>query len=132
MAEAYDMTLVNMRFIKPMDERTVLDIAAQHDALVTVEENMVAGGAGSAVNEVLLAADVHMPVLNVGIPDRFIEHGSREDCLVSAGLDRAGLERRILPWWQAHAPTVFARMRSGGRRGALAAFRARRAARLSQ
>ncbi len=132
MAEAHDMTLVNMRFIKPLDERTVLDIAAQHDALVTVEENVVAGGAGSAVNEVLLAADVHLPVLNVGIPDRFIEHGSREDCLVAAGLDRVGLEQRILPWWQTHAPRVFARMRAGGRLGALAAFRARRAARLSQ
>jgi deoxyxylulose-5-phosphate synthase len=102
--------------------------------LVTVEENVIAGGAGSAVNEVLLAADAHIPVLNVGIPDRFIEHGSREDCLVSAGLDRGGLEQRILPWWQAHAPTGFARMRVGGRfrAGAFAAFRARRAARLSQ
>ncbi len=132
MAEAHDLTLVNMRFIKPLDEHTVLDMAARHDALVTVEENVIAGGAGSAVNEVLLAADVHMPVLNVGIPDRFIEHGSREDCLVSAGLDRSGLEQRILPWWQAHAPTGFARMRVGARLGAFAAFRARRAARLSQ
>ncbi|HEX4023852.1 MAG TPA: 1-deoxy-D-xylulose-5-phosphate synthase [Steroidobacteraceae bacterium] len=131
LADEHDMTLVNMRFIKPLDERTVLDMAAQHDALVTVEENVVAGGGGSAINEVLLAADVHMPVLNVGIPDRFIEHGSREDCLVSAGLDRASLEPRILQWWQAHAPVGWARIRAGARLGALAAFRARRA-RLSQ
>jgi len=131
MAEEHDMTLVNMRFVKPLDERTVLDMAAQHDALVTVEENVIAGGAGSAVNEVLLAGDVHVPVLNCGIPDRFVEHGSREDCLVSAGLDRASLEQRILHWWQAHAPSGLARIRAGGRLGALAAFRARRA-RLSQ
>jgi 1-deoxy-D-xylulose-5-phosphate synthase len=131
LAETHDMTLANMRFIKPLDERTVLDMARQHDALVTVEENVVAGGAGSAINELLAAADVHIPVLNIGIPDRFIEHGSREDCLVSAGLDRASLEQRVLQWWQAHAPSAAARVRAGGRLGAFAALRARRA-RLSQ
>jgi 1-deoxy-D-xylulose-5-phosphate synthase len=103
LAEAHDMTLVNMRFIKPLDVQMVLEIAAHHEAIVTVEENVVAGGAGSAVNDALLAADQHLPVLNCGIPDRFVEHGSREDCLVSAGLDAASLERRILHWWHAHA-----------------------------
>jgi len=98
-AEKHDMTVVNMRFIKPLDEQTVLTIAAQHDALVTVEESVVAGGAGSAVNELLAAAGLQARVLNCGIPDRFIEHGSREDCLASAGLDLAGLENTILQWW---------------------------------
>jgi 1-deoxy-D-xylulose-5-phosphate synthase len=98
LAQQHDMTLVNMRFIKPLDEEAVLAIAASHDALVTVEENVLAGGAGSAVNEVLLAAGIQMPILNCGIPDRFIEHGSREDCLRAAGLDSNSLERKIATW----------------------------------
>jgi 1-deoxy-D-xylulose-5-phosphate synthase len=76
----------------------VLRMASNHSALVTVEENVVAGGAGSAVNEVLLAAGIQMPILNCGIPDRFIEHGSREDCLRAAGLDGESLERTIVHW----------------------------------
>ncbi len=99
-AASHDMTLVNMRFIKPLDEQTVLAIAREHDALVTVEENVVAGGAGSAVNELLLAAGIQTQVLNCGIPDRFIEHGSREDCLAAAGLDFASLERTLSRWWR--------------------------------
>ena len=90
-----------MRFIKPLDEQLVLEMAAEHEALVTVEENVVSGGAGSAINEVLAAADVRLPVLNLGIPDRFIEHGSRDDGLRAAGLDPAALERRILEWARA-------------------------------
>jgi 1-deoxy-D-xylulose-5-phosphate synthase len=120
LAQAHDLTLVNMRFVKPLDRATILEIAAEHDALVTVEENVVAGGAGSAINELLLAADVRMPVLNCGIPDRFIEHGSREDCLVSAGLDRTSLERCILDWWQSVAPAALMRSRLRGRLSALA------------
>jgi 1-deoxy-D-xylulose-5-phosphate synthase len=100
MADTSNMTLVNMRFIKPLDEDLILAMAASHDALVTVEENVIAGGAGSAVNEVLLAAGIQVPVLNCGIPDRFIEHGSREDCLRAAGLDSQSLERRIVRWSQ--------------------------------
>ncbi|HTW74596.1 MAG TPA: 1-deoxy-D-xylulose-5-phosphate synthase [Steroidobacteraceae bacterium] len=123
LAETHDLTLVNMRFVKPLDRDTLLEIAAEHDAIVTVEENAVAGGAGSAINEALLAAEVRLPVLNCGIPDRFVEHGSREDCLVSAGLDRASLEVRILEWWQSVAPALM-RARLRGRRGALAALRA--------
>jgi 1-deoxy-D-xylulose-5-phosphate synthase len=113
LAEAHDLTLVNMRFIKPLDVQMVLEVAAHHEALVTVEENVIAGGAGSAVNEALLAADLHLPVLNCGIPDRFVEHGSREDCLVSAGLDAASLERCILHWWHARAASSRARARTG-------------------
>jgi 1-deoxy-D-xylulose-5-phosphate synthase len=114
-ANTHDMTVVNMRFIKPLDEQTILAMAAQHDALVTVEENVVAGGAGSAVNEVLMAAGSQTPVLNCGIPDRFIEHGSREECLTSAGLDQASLEATILQWWGDRYATSVAR-RSGSRR----------------
>ncbi len=110
-AQQHDMTLVNMRFIKPLDQELVLLTAAQHEALVTVEENVVAGGAGSAVNELLLAAGVQMPVLNIGIPDRFIEHGSRDDCLRAAHLDRDSLERTLLQWWR---PRAAAPMRARG------------------
>jgi deoxyxylulose-5-phosphate synthase len=87
--------------------------------LVTVEENVIAGGAGSAVNEVLLAAGIQMPVLNCGIPDRFIEDGSREDCLRAAGLDGESLERRIVAWCRARAraPYPSARARPAIRAG---------------
>ena len=66
-------------------------MAAEHELLVTVDENAVAGGAGSAVNECLAAHDVQIPVLNLGLPDRFIQHGGRGDMLREAGLDRDGI-----------------------------------------
>jgi 1-deoxy-D-xylulose-5-phosphate synthase len=99
-AERHDMTLVNMRYVKPLDERLVLALAAKHQALVTLEENVISGGAGSAVSECLSAASICLPVLHCGIPDRFIEHGSRNDCLAAAGLDAATLEGTILHWWR--------------------------------
>jgi 1-deoxy-D-xylulose-5-phosphate synthase len=98
-AERLDATLVNMRFVKPLDEDLVLSIAAQHRAIVTLEENVVAGGAGSAVGELLAAEDVPLPLLHLGIPDRFIEHGSRDDCLKAAGLDFASLAGAVEHWW---------------------------------
>jgi len=98
--ERLDATVVNMRFIKPLDEELVLRVIARHRALVTVEENAVAGGAGSAVAELLAAAGTELPQLLVGIPDRFIEHGARDDCLAAAGLDLAGLSRSIEEWWE--------------------------------
>jgi 1-deoxy-D-xylulose-5-phosphate synthase len=101
-AEKLDATLVNLRFIKPMDEELVVRIATTHRALVTVEENVVAGGAGSAIHECLAAHGSSLPALNLGIPDRFVEHGSREDCLAAAGLDAASLEAAITRWW--HVP----------------------------
>jgi 1-deoxy-D-xylulose-5-phosphate synthase len=100
-AEQLDATLVNLRFIKPLDEELIVRIAAAHRALVTIEENVVAGGAGSAINECLAANGHCTPTLNLGIPDRFIEHGAREDCLAAAGLDRASVEAAITRWWQA-------------------------------
>jgi 1-deoxy-D-xylulose-5-phosphate synthase len=98
-AERLDATLVNMRFVKPLDEDLVLSIAARHKAIVTLEENVVAGGAGSAVGELLAAEDIPLPLLHLGIPDRFIEHGSREDCLKAAGLDLASLTGAVEHWW---------------------------------
>jgi 1-deoxy-D-xylulose-5-phosphate synthase len=80
-------SVVNMRFIKPLDEDIVLDLAREHDVLVTVEDNAIAGGAGGAVDECLARADVRIRVLNLGLPDRFLEHGSREQLLTEAGLD---------------------------------------------
>ena len=98
-AERLDATVVNMRFIKPLDEDLVISVAERHRAIVTIEENATIGGAGSAVGELLAAEGVHLPLLQLGIPDRFIEHGSRESCLVAAGLDHAGLTSSIERWW---------------------------------
>ncbi len=98
-ANRLDATLVNMRFIKPLDEDLVLSVAARHRALITIEENAVAGGAGSAIAELLASEGVQMPLLQLGIPDRFIEHGSRDSCLAAAGLDAGGLSSSIERWW---------------------------------
>lgn len=98
-AERLDATLVNMRFVKPLDEALVIGIAARHRAIVTVEENAIMGGAGSAVGEALTAAGVRIALLHLGIPDKFIEHGSRDTCLAAAGLDLAGLTANIDRWW---------------------------------
>jgi 1-deoxy-D-xylulose-5-phosphate synthase len=98
-AERLDATVVNMRFVKPLDEALVLKVAARHRALITLEENVVAGGAGSAIGELLAAEGVAMPLMHIGIPDRFIEHGSREDCLAAAGLDFASVAATVEHWW---------------------------------
>ena len=90
-AEQLYATVVNMRFVKPLDEEMVLEMATAHERLVTVEENALAGGAGSAVNEVLLAHGVPAAVLNHALPDRFIDQGSRADMLHDAGLDTGGI-----------------------------------------
>ena len=98
-AERLDATLVNMRFVKPLDEKLVLTLAERHRAIVTIEENAIIGGAGAGVGELLSAHGVQLPLLNIGIPDRFIEHGSRETCLAAAGLDLAGLTAAVERWW---------------------------------
>jgi len=98
-AEAFDATLVNMRFVKPLDEELILSLVTRHRALITIEENAVLGGAGSAVVELLAAEGASLPLLQLGIPDRFIAHGSREGCLAAAGLDAAGLKASIERWW---------------------------------
>jgi 1-deoxy-D-xylulose-5-phosphate synthase len=93
--ESLGATVVNMRFVKPLDEKLIIRMAEQHDALVTIDENQVAGGAGSAVNECLAACNVRVPVLNIGLPDRYVQHGSRGDMLTDAGLDAPGVMRSI-------------------------------------
>ena len=90
-AEEMNATVVNMRFVKPVDEKMILEMAATHDLLVTVEENVIQGGAGSAVSEVLAAHGSTRPIFHHGLPDRLIQHGTREDMLKDAKLDKEGL-----------------------------------------
>ena len=94
-AELLDATVVDMRFVKPLDEDMILRMADEADLLVTVEDNVIAGGAGSAVNEVLMERHLAVPALNLGLPDAFVEHGGREEMLASLGLDAAGIQRAI-------------------------------------
>jgi 1-deoxy-D-xylulose-5-phosphate synthase len=101
---AFDATVVNMRFVKPLDETLVRELAASHELLVTVEEGAVAGGAGSAVNELLAAAGLGARVVNLGLPDRFIEHGEPGELLADCGLDAPTIRRAILRALQATAP----------------------------
>ena len=95
LAAEIDATLVNMRFVKPLDEALLLELAKSHEAFVTLEDNVVAGGAGSAVAECLAAHGVNLPILHLGLPDAYLEHGSREEVLSEAGLDLAGIRRAI-------------------------------------
>ena len=90
-----------------------LEIAARHRAIGTVEENTTAGGAGSGVGELLAAEQVLIPLLHLGIPDRFIEHGSREDCLAAAGLDAESLYGAVEHWWSLHREDLRLREASG-------------------
>ena len=94
-ADELDATLIDMRFVKPLDRAAILEAAAAHDYLVTVEENAVAGGAGSGVNELLAAEGISVPVVNIGLGDEYIQHGTREECLRLAGLDADGILARI-------------------------------------
>jgi 1-deoxy-D-xylulose-5-phosphate synthase len=115
LAERLDATLVNMRFVKPLDQELVRDLASSHAAVVTLEENVVAGGAGSAVAELLAADGLLRPFLQIGLPDRFIDHGSREDCLVMAALDPASIDQQVSAWWAERRPSGAARvLRSAG------------------
>ena len=94
-AEALDATVANMRFAKPLDVALVTELANTHEALVTVEEGCTMGGAGSAVLEALAQAGCVVPVLTLGLPDQFIEHGDPAKLLAQCGLDAAGIERSI-------------------------------------
>jgi 1-deoxy-D-xylulose-5-phosphate synthase len=84
-------TVVNMRFVKPFDEALILELAKNYDVFVTVEENVLAGGAGEAINRFLQTQRILMPVLNLGLPDYFVEQGTREECLAECGLDVQGI-----------------------------------------
>jgi 1-deoxy-D-xylulose-5-phosphate synthase len=88
-------TVVNMRFVKPIDEALILELAKSHEIFITVEENVISGGAGSAVNGFLQAQQILMPVLNVGLPDSFIDQGTREELLAFCELDTPGIITQI-------------------------------------
>ncbi|MCD9005248.1 1-deoxy-D-xylulose-5-phosphate synthase [Luteimonas sp. XNQY3] len=104
--ETLDLTVVNMRFVRPLDRALLLELAMTHDGFVTLEDNVIAGGAGSGVAELLNAEGVTMPVLHLGLPDAFQHHASREDLLAEAGLDVAGIREAVLRRWP--------ELRSGG------------------
>ena len=95
-ADQLDATVANMRFVKPLDHALVAELARTHDALVTVEEGCIMGGAGSAVLESLQAAGLAIPVLQLGLPDEFVEHGDPVKLMALCGLDAAGIEQSIL------------------------------------
>jgi len=90
-AQQINATVANMRFVKPLDEQLIIELASDHDLLVTIEENAIFGGAGSGINEFLHSININVPTLNLGIPDQYIEHGTREECLSECGLDSSGI-----------------------------------------
>ncbi len=94
-ANQINATVINMRFIKPIDEGMISRVATSHSLVVTIEDNVVMGGAGSAVNEVIAAQQISVKLLNLGLPDQFQEHGSREELLADAGLDSKSIAARI-------------------------------------
>ena len=94
-AEILDATVVDMRFVKPLDHDAILEAAQGHDLLVTLEDNVRTGGAGSGVAEVLAAQHEQVPLMLLGLPDEFLEHGSREELLTEAGLDSTGIQRAV-------------------------------------
>ncbi|MGH1475022.1 1-deoxy-D-xylulose-5-phosphate synthase [Yersinia proxima] len=97
-ADNLNATLVDMRFVKPLDEELVLELAASHEILVTVEENAIMGGAGSGVNELLMAKRQLVPVLNLGLPDHFVPQGEQDEMRAEFGLDAAGIQSQIEAW----------------------------------
>jgi len=105
-AQRLDATLIDMRFVKPLDRDAIVNAAMQHARLVTVEENAVAGGAGAGVSELLAAEGLQVPMLNIGLGDCFIQHGTREECLHLAGLDGEGIQARIVRFMGSGCPSA--------------------------
>lgn len=94
-AEKLDATLVDMRFVKPLDESLIADLAANHTCIVTLEDNAIAGGSGSAVNEFILSQGIAIKILNIGLPDNFIKHGTQEEIHKELGLDNEAILIKI-------------------------------------
>lgn len=94
-AESLDATVVDMRFVKPLDEALVRELAGSHELLVTIEENAVMGGAGSAVGEFLASEGLEFPLLQLGLPDYYVEHAKPSEMLAECGLDAAGIEKAV-------------------------------------
>jgi 1-deoxy-D-xylulose-5-phosphate synthase len=90
-AESINATVVDMRFVKPLDEALIMQITRDHDLLVTLEENALMGGAGSAVSEFLSTQNIIMPLLQLGLPDKFVPHGKPNELLKECGLDKDGI-----------------------------------------
>ncbi len=97
-AEALNATLVDMRFVKPLDDALIAELAASHEALITLEEGAIKGGAGSGVNEYVMAKRLRVPVLNLGLPDEFIPQGTQEEVRTDYQLDAAGIQQQIAAW----------------------------------
>jgi 1-deoxy-D-xylulose-5-phosphate synthase len=108
--EELDATVVNMRFVKPLDEELVVRLARSHELLVTLEDNVVMGGAGSAVAECLAAHDLPARLLQLGLPDRFVDHGDQSQLLVQVGLNRAGVVQSIRARLAEAAPPTVVRV----------------------
>ncbi len=104
--EDLNATVANMRFVKPIDHELIFKLATTHDVIVTVEENVVMGGAGSAVAESLAAQDLNIPVLHLGLPDAFVEHGDPATLLADCGLNREGIIQSIREWLARTAASV--------------------------
>jgi len=109
----FDLTVVNMRFVKPLDRSLLLELARTHTGFVTLEDNAVMGGAGSAVAELLAAEGIVLPIQHLGLPDAWLEHASREQVLATAGLDATGVRNALLERWPqlataAHPPRIAA------------------------
>lgn len=94
-AEKLDATLVDMRFIKPLDEQLLMSLSETHDFFVTIEDNSILGGAGSGVNEFVLNSKLGVKIKNIGLPDEFLNHGTREEILADAKLDEEGIMKSI-------------------------------------
>ena len=104
--EELNASVANMRFVKPIDHELIFKLATNHDYLVTVEENVVMGGAGSAVAESLAAQDLHIPILHLGLPDAFVEHGDPATLLADCGLNRDGIVQSIRAWLARRSASV--------------------------
>ena len=102
--EKLGATVVNMRWAKPLDTALLLEVAATHQALVTVEDACLMGGAGSAVSEALLQAGLHKPLLQLGLKDEFTEHGDVAALMALQGLDAAGIEATVMARFSAYLP----------------------------
>jgi len=97
-AEALNATLVDMRFVKPLDEALIAELSTRHEALITLEEGAIKGGAGSGVNELVMAKRLHIPVLNIGLPDEFIPQGTQDEIRHDYLLDAEGIQQQIAAW----------------------------------
>jgi len=111
--EELGLTVVNMRFVKPLDRALLLDLAKTHEGFVTLEDNVVMGGAGSGVAELFAAENVQVPMLHLGLPDSFQHHASREDLLAEAGLDVAGIRAAVLARWPQSSASPTAKTAAG-------------------